>query len=238
MHHITQELDVRTIPPPQRHPAIFSLFDGLAPGEAFILINDHEPKPLLYQLQMERSGAFDWSPLEAGPERFRVEIGRRAAQGPRSVSEFLGWDHRRLDAIHADVERLVQTRGFAEAAHRFGEFHCGLSRHIEAEETILFPAFETMTGMTAGPTRVMRAEHVEIRRTMDSIAAALRAEDAGRYADAVHALTAVLADHNQKEEGILYPMTDRAAGDDRARDDLVRRMQAVSASGSDHHGHG
>lgn len=45
---LTQErvLDVRTVPPPQRHPLILQTFESLAPGEAFILVNDHDPKPL------------------------------------------------------------------------------------------------------------------------------------------------------------------------------------------------
>ena len=47
------------------------------------------------------------------------------------------------------------------------EFTCGLSRHINVEEGVLFPTFEQMTGMTTGPTTVMRSEHVEIRRLME-----------------------------------------------------------------------
>lgn len=70
------ELDVRTIPPRERHPRIFALFDGLKPGEAFVLVNDHDPKPLFYQFQAERPGAFTWEYLEEGPEVWRVRIGR------------------------------------------------------------------------------------------------------------------------------------------------------------------
>lgn len=70
------ELDVRTIPPRERHPRIFALFDGLKPGEAFVLVNDHDPKPLFYQFQAERPGAFTWEYLEEGPEVWRVQIGR------------------------------------------------------------------------------------------------------------------------------------------------------------------
>lgn len=69
-------LDVRTIPPRERHPLIFATFGRLRPGEAFILVNDHDPKPLYYQLSAERSGAFEWTYLESGPEVWRVRIGR------------------------------------------------------------------------------------------------------------------------------------------------------------------
>ncbi len=71
-------LDVRALPPRERHPRIFSRFDALAPGTGFVLVNDHDPKPLYYQLAAERPGAFSWQYLEQGPEVWRVAIGRTA----------------------------------------------------------------------------------------------------------------------------------------------------------------
>lgn len=67
-------LDVRQTPPPQRHPRIFQTFEGLEPGEAFILVNDHDPKPLYYQFAFEREGQFTWEYLEQGPAAWRVKI--------------------------------------------------------------------------------------------------------------------------------------------------------------------
>lgn len=69
-------IDVRTIPPYQRHPLIFGTFDGLKSGESFLLVNDHDPKPLYYQFQAELTGQFTWEYLEKGPEVWRVRIGR------------------------------------------------------------------------------------------------------------------------------------------------------------------
>ena len=71
-------LDVRTIPPRERHPKIFSTFDSLQPGEYFELVNDHDPKPLYYQFMHERDGLFAWEYLEQGPETWRVRISRNA----------------------------------------------------------------------------------------------------------------------------------------------------------------
>jgi len=73
-----KRLDVREIVPRERHPLIFRAFDELAPGEAFELVNDHDPKPLYYQLQAERAGQLDWQYLEQGPERWRVKVGKTA----------------------------------------------------------------------------------------------------------------------------------------------------------------
>lgn len=71
-------LDVRTIVPRERHPLIFNTFDALAAGESFELVNDHDPKPLYYQLQAERPGQLDWRYLEQGPAVWRVQVGRAA----------------------------------------------------------------------------------------------------------------------------------------------------------------
>jgi uncharacterized protein (DUF2249 family) len=76
-------IDVREIPPRERHPLIFDTFDQLSPGEALLLINDHDPKPLYYQFQAESTGKFTWDYLETGPDVWRVRIGkvRDAATG-------------------------------------------------------------------------------------------------------------------------------------------------------------
>ena len=71
-------LDVRQTPPAQRHPMIFQTFEALKPGEAFILVNDHDPKPLYYQFKFEREGQFSWDYVESGPAVWRVRIGRNA----------------------------------------------------------------------------------------------------------------------------------------------------------------
>ncbi len=70
-------VDVRTIVPRERHPLIFRTFDGLQPGEAFELVNDHDPRPLRYQFEAERPGSFEWTYVEQGPEVWRVTVARR-----------------------------------------------------------------------------------------------------------------------------------------------------------------
>ena len=69
-------VDVRSFVPAERHRRIFQLVDGLAPGASFILVNDHDPKPLYYQLEAEYPKQFSWNYLERGPQVWRVEIGK------------------------------------------------------------------------------------------------------------------------------------------------------------------
>jgi uncharacterized protein (DUF2249 family) len=71
-------LDVRSEPPARRHELIFATFAGLTPARSFELVNDHDPKPLRYQLEAEETGRFSWEYLEQGPEVWRVRIGRTA----------------------------------------------------------------------------------------------------------------------------------------------------------------
>ena len=71
-------IDVRTLVPMQRHKKIFELVDALAPGKGFVLVNDHDPKPLYYQFSAERQGQFSWEYLEQGPETWRVRVGKSA----------------------------------------------------------------------------------------------------------------------------------------------------------------
>lgn len=67
-------LNVCEIAPRDRHPLIFETFDRLETDGAFILVNDHDPKPLYYQFAVERAGEFSWEYLEQGPDQWRVRI--------------------------------------------------------------------------------------------------------------------------------------------------------------------
>ena len=71
------ELDVRVIAPRDKHPTIFRAFESLTTGQALTLINDHDPKPLRYQLMAEHPNTFDWTYEAEGPEVWRVKISRR-----------------------------------------------------------------------------------------------------------------------------------------------------------------
>ena len=71
-----KELNVSEIVPRERHPLIFRTFDELKKGESFILINDHDPKPLYYQFLHEREGLFGWEYIEEGPKDWKVKISK------------------------------------------------------------------------------------------------------------------------------------------------------------------
>jgi uncharacterized protein (DUF2249 family) len=43
-------IDVRPMPPRERHPKIFGTWADLASGESILLVNDHDPVPLYAKL--------------------------------------------------------------------------------------------------------------------------------------------------------------------------------------------
>jgi uncharacterized protein (DUF2249 family)/iron-sulfur cluster repair protein YtfE (RIC family) len=71
-----EELDVRTIAHGARHEIIFAKLHALAPGERLFIVNDHDPKPLRYQLDAAWPGMFDWAYVAAGPQIWRIEVTR------------------------------------------------------------------------------------------------------------------------------------------------------------------
>ena len=73
---ISEELDVRDLPPAQRHERIFDAYDELDAGNGFILVNDHDPKPLYHQFEAEAGPEFHWAYRQRDPGEFRVLIGK------------------------------------------------------------------------------------------------------------------------------------------------------------------
>lgn len=72
-------LDVRDLPPAQRHPRIRTAFAELEPGESLEVVNDHDPKPLVYELSSEVD-SFDADGCEverAGPTEYVAALPKR-----------------------------------------------------------------------------------------------------------------------------------------------------------------
>nr|WP_245862637.1 DUF2249 domain-containing protein [Phycicoccus duodecadis] len=72
------ELDVRVIPHAIRHATIFGALDAVAPGSGLEIVADHDPVPLLDQVQRRTPGRFGVTYLERGPVDFRVRFIARA----------------------------------------------------------------------------------------------------------------------------------------------------------------
>ncbi len=71
---VVNEMDLRPFPPTERHEMFYKAFADIRPGEAFEFINDHDPKPLYYQMEAESKEPFRWEYIEKGPEDWKVRV--------------------------------------------------------------------------------------------------------------------------------------------------------------------
>ena len=130
-----------------------------------------------------------------------------------SIRNFMMNNHRHCDDCFAAVEQVLARGEWEKANAAFSLFHDAMSKHLDVEEAILFPAFERQTGMTMGPTQVMRSEHRQMRELLAAAEVSLGARDADDYSGYAETLLIMAQQHNMKEENILYPMCDQHLND-------------------------
>jgi regulator of cell morphogenesis and NO signaling len=96
-----ETLDVTQIEPKLKHSTIFQKFDALSGGEAFVIHNNHDPKPLYYQMVAERGETFGWEYLEEGPEIWKVKISKlNFSTEPPTIGELVTEDFRKADVFN------------------------------------------------------------------------------------------------------------------------------------------
>jgi hemerythrin-like domain-containing protein len=131
--------------------------------------------------------------------------------------------HKHCDGLFADAEAAVAAADWPTASNLLASFLSQVEAHFHTEETILFPAFETATGMAMGPTQMMRHEHAQMRELMAQMQSALQQRDQSGFAGAAETLLIMMQQHNMKEENILYPMCDRSLANQ--AENLTDRLQ-------------
>jgi regulator of cell morphogenesis and NO signaling len=120
------------------------------------------------------------------------------------ISVLLEEEHHEIDdGIAAFLEGLAHDEVRRSELTRASD---ALRRHIYLEEAFLFPPLRA-AGMLA-PVLVMLREHGEIWRTLDAIDGLDPAADPGAVRDRCRELLDRLAEHNAKEEPIIYPRGD------------------------------
>jgi hemerythrin-like domain-containing protein len=130
-----------------------------------------------------------------------------------TLTEPLQHHHKHCDNMFAVAEASVADKDWGHAGPLVTDFHKELETHFRAEEEVLFPAFEAASGMTGGPTQMMRFEHAQMRELMDQMQVALTGRNGDDFAGAAETLLILMQQHNMKEENILYPMCDRNLAD-------------------------
>ena len=120
--------------------------------------------------------------------------------------------HKLCDDLFALAEAAIGERRMHDGLSSFARFRGEMLAHFATEEEVLFPEFERATGVTGGPTQMMRFEHAQMRALLAAMAESANAGDIDAYAGHAETLLVLMQQHNMKEENILYPMCDRALG--------------------------
>lgn len=130
-----------------------------------------------------------------------------------SITGFAHREHGRLDLLLRRASAEAEA-GRVEAARAAAQAFCkDLAGHIALEEQLLFTLFEARAGIVGGPTATLRQEHREIEGAARLVCDALRRGDLAAFQEARRFLEAVRAQHESKEEHVLYPTTDRMLSD-------------------------
>ncbi|MFZ1175512.1 MAG: DUF2249 domain-containing protein, partial [Mycobacterium sp.] len=79
-HMAANELDVRQLRKPDKHPTIFATYAALSVGESFVLVNNHDPKHLRAEFDADHRGSYEWEYLEKGPDVWRIRISKTLAR--------------------------------------------------------------------------------------------------------------------------------------------------------------
>ena len=71
---VADTLDVRSLRHGDRHEIIFDRLARLAVEEVLLLVNDHDPKPLHYQLDAAWPATYGWEYRQSGPQLWQIAI--------------------------------------------------------------------------------------------------------------------------------------------------------------------
>lgn len=123
-----------------------------------------------------------------------------------SIPEYMTAKHRECDDVFTEAETAVSQGNWSVALEKWQSFVQELIKHFDQEEGTLFPKFEQATGMTSGPTQVMRMEHQQMRALVQDLDNALAAKEKDQYLGLSETLMVMMQQHNMKEEMMLYPM--------------------------------
>jgi len=221
------QVDLSQIADDKKMETIINSYNTINDGEDLLIINSESLVSLIDNFQSEFWGQYDWQPLVSGPDSWKGKIIKRNKEDiiSESIKHFMEIDHSRCDKLYADGEAAILDNQMELGKELLEAFVLNMGRHFDMEENIFFPAFEERTGMTQGPTQVMRMEHQQMRNVLTQMKDALTAEDSDTVLSAGETLLILMQQHNLKEEGMLYPMADGQISD--ISESLLKKMQLI-----------
>ncbi|MHB1512620.1 MAG: hemerythrin domain-containing protein [Acidiferrobacter sp.] len=113
--------------------------------------------------------------------------------------------HRALDNTFAEARSAAEDGDFARASQALQAFREALERHMGAEETWLFPAYEAQHGPDNAMTAILRKGHRDLRGFFEEIAEALEQAEGEEAVALIGTVGQILQHHDEKEEQEFYP---------------------------------
>jgi regulator of cell morphogenesis and NO signaling len=213
----TNIIDATLLHPTIKHPTIFQAIDKLTDGDDLILYNDHDPKPLRYQIINERGEGYGWEYIEQGPDRWIVKISKNNVD--ESVGHIVASDWRKASVLK-----------------KYGiDFCCGGKKSLRnacEEKGADYPTVKEellkvvrATNDRSAPFNdwspsflvdyIVNTHHAYVVKTLpdiQSLAGKVEAVHGGEHPEVreVRAMVEMLADellqHMHKEEAVLFPV--------------------------------
>ena len=217
----TETLDVTKIEPRLKHPTIFEHFDALKAGESFTIHNDHDPKPLYYQLLGERGNIFSWEYVQAGPQIWLVKIEKFKvdnAENTETVGSIAAKDYRKAEVFKKfNIDFCCAgNRSLKEASVEAGITEELLRAELEKADTITTSASQDYDkwGLDFLADFIKNTHHQYVKESAPvilglaekvALAHGIQHPELFELAKTAKSLFAELLDHMVKEEGILFP---------------------------------
>ncbi len=142
-----------------------------------------------------------------------------------NIKEFMTKDHRHCDDTFAAMEQKANSEGLAAAKELYNKMAEEMEHHFQMEERVIFPAFEEKTGMTEGPTQMMRMEHTQMRSLIKEIGEALDEDNKDRFFGLTETMMIMVQQHNMKEEQMLYTMVQQHLSGD--EEQIMMMMESM-----------
>ena len=142
-----------------------------------------------------------------------------------NIKEFMTKDHRDCDDTFAAMEQKAHSESVTAAKSLYEQMAEEMEHHFQMEERVLFPTFEEKTGMTQGPTQMMRMEHSQMRQLIKEIGEAVANDDKERFFGLTETMMIMLQQHNMKEEQMLYTMVQQHL--DAETDQIIMMMESM-----------
>ncbi|PCI27825.1 MAG: hypothetical protein COB67_07740 [SAR324 cluster bacterium] len=224
---MAKELILSDIAEADRLNKLTEAYNSLENEESLVISSTEDYCQTILAFQKQTSEPCFWAALLDGAPQWKGILVKfaNAPQMAGSIMQYMAYDHKRCDNLYADAESLILEGETEAGAEVMQGFIVGMLRHFRIEEELLFLAFEQATGMTEGPTQMMRMEHQQMKAIMAQMQSTLESGAVDQVPGLGDTLLILMQQHNMKEENMLYFMMEQHISDQSV--DLIQQAQRI-----------